>query len=46
MHNDTFPGLMITNNRIFSRNFAVYCRLRLDTARKLDVFRRNPGHRI
>jgi hypothetical protein len=35
---------MITDKRIFSRNFAVYARLRLDTARKRAVFRRNPGH--
>ncbi len=36
---------MITDNRIFSRNFAVYGRLPWDTARKRAVFCRNPGHR-
>jgi len=36
---------MVTDNRIFSRNFAVYGRLREDTASKRAVFRRNPGYR-
>jgi len=36
---------MVTDNRIFSRNFAVYDRLRGDKARKRAVFRRNPGYR-
>jgi hypothetical protein len=36
---------MLTNNHIFSRNCAVYGRLRGDTARKRAVFRRNPSHR-
>jgi hypothetical protein len=40
------PWSMITDKRIFSRNFTVYGRLRWDTARKRPVFRRNPGHRI
>jgi len=35
------PGSMITDNRIFSHNFAVYGRLRWDTARKRAVFCRN-----
>jgi hypothetical protein len=39
------PGSMVTDNRIFSRNFAVYGRLRGDTARKRALFRRNPGYR-
>ncbi len=39
------PGSMVTDNRIFSRNFAVYGRLRGDTARKRAVFRRNPVYR-
>jgi hypothetical protein len=32
------PGSMVTDNRIFSRNFAVYGRSRGDTARKRAVF--------
>ncbi len=39
------PGSIVTDNPIFSRNFAVYDRLRGDTARKRAVFRRNPGYR-
>jgi hypothetical protein len=38
------PGSMVTDNRICSRNFAVYSRLRRDTARKRAVFRPNPGY--
>ncbi len=37
----SLPGSMITVNRIFSRNFPVYGRLRWNTARKRAVFRRN-----
>jgi len=36
---------MVTDNRIFSRNFAVYGRLQGDTVRKRAVFRRNLGYR-
>jgi len=36
---------MITDNRIFIHNFALYGRLREDTARKKAVFHRNPGYR-
>jgi len=39
------PGSMVTDNRIFSRSFAVYGRLRGDTARERAVFCRNPGYR-
>jgi hypothetical protein len=38
------PESMVTDNRIFSRKFAVYGRLRGDTARKRAVFRRNSGY--
>jgi hypothetical protein len=45
LNTTTPPGLMITDNRIFSSNFPVYGRLRGDTARKQAVFPRNSGYR-
>jgi len=36
---------MITDNPIFSRNFAVHGRLRGDAAQNRAVFRRNLGYR-